>query len=966
MFEFLNEKYSFSELFLGKSPTRFFGGGEVLLAPNGKKSNLTPDQYKLVRTKAFKDWFGDWENSPETSSKVVDESGNPLVVYHGTTHTWTEYSPERGNPDNFMGVGFYASSSKEDVEKNYKGVGKDLTSRIESLAEKIANEEIEKKKIPYQQREKREAIERKSKIIAKKELVGGKQKILEVYLSIQNPLILKEDWTGTNFNFAPTEDEDTGDWIESEDRIKIYDIIQDLILDKYSKYRLDINRVVVSLDFDDDVRANDLVRKFQENDYLLDWMCCDEKTGRPLNMNFIRDVFMRLGFDGVIDHIPYKRFHNMGIPHGTKHYIVWNSTQIKSATDNNGKFDPKNPDIRFLRGGKTSNLTTKQQKLVRTPEFKAWFGDWEHSPEKASKVVDENGEPLVVYHTYIAKKNKFKPFRKFNTIDVLGDEDFDFIQVGSHFGTKDQAEEIIHHYVRNQKESQKNYYANIKPYDYKTYECFLNIRKIKRVKDRTHWYPNRLLKDIFPKTHIGWKMEIGAKRERELFFNEIKGKVDGLIYKNEFESRDYIKDSYVIFHPEQIKLADGTNTTFDPNNPDIRFEKGGEITLQSETLHDRKEDRYSLGKSYADVVKNNEGGWNISMIESFNKGDGSRLMNEIVDDAKKEKISEIKLQTSGSEDFFKKFGFEIDENDDGYFYMLWNNPDIRFDKGGVLKKVKSFNTDEGKFSIYDTEEGGARGRMDMFTVFENENGWIVRNAFVPDSLQKMGIATKFYIKMNEQSLRTTGKPLRSTQPRTLNSGEVVHELSKDGIALWNSLVRKGYASRLGEKNYVFNKGKSAVDYADGGKTADYLKWKRKNVTYRGMKEIGVENEVYGSLGKGLYTAPSSNKTMARQYGKLYFVVNGRPKNPKKFNSINEWEIWFYNKLVYDYSKSKGKERPDKRDFMAKTTIETELIKLGYDGIEIKGREMVNFNPENIMYFRTEDELKDYFEHNVNI
>ena len=36
-----------------------------LLAPNGKKSNLDERQYAQVRTKAFKDWFGDWEaNAP--------------------------------------------------------------------------------------------------------------------------------------------------------------------------------------------------------------------------------------------------------------------------------------------------------------------------------------------------------------------------------------------------------------------------------------------------------------------------------------------------------------------------------------------------------------------------------------------------------------------------------------------------------------------------------------------------------------------------------------------------------------------------------------------------------------------------------------------------------------------------------------------------------------------------------------
>lgn len=55
-----------------------------LLAPNGKVSNLTERQYAQVRTKAFKDWFGDWENNPSEASKVVDENGEPLVVYHNT------------------------------------------------------------------------------------------------------------------------------------------------------------------------------------------------------------------------------------------------------------------------------------------------------------------------------------------------------------------------------------------------------------------------------------------------------------------------------------------------------------------------------------------------------------------------------------------------------------------------------------------------------------------------------------------------------------------------------------------------------------------------------------------------------------------------------------------------------------------------------------------------------------------
>lgn len=61
--------------------------------------------------------------------------------------------------------------------------------------------------------------------------------------------------------------------------------------------------------------------------------------------------------------------------------------------------------------GRLSNLTEKQHAEVRTPEFLLWFGDWlaAHNgkdgngvwalpSEAVSKVVDANGEPLVVHH----------------------------------------------------------------------------------------------------------------------------------------------------------------------------------------------------------------------------------------------------------------------------------------------------------------------------------------------------------------------------------------------------------------------------------------------------------------------------------------------------------------------------------------------------------------------------------------
>lgn len=140
----------------------------------------------------------------------------------------------------------------------------------------------------------------------------------------------------------------------------------------------------------------------------------------------------------------------------------------------------------------------------------------------------------------------------------------------------------------------------------------------------------------------------------------------------------------------------------------------------------------------------------------------------------------------------------------------------------------------------------------------------------------------------------------------------------------------------------------------------YKNWKRKNVTLRGMKSVGNDNGVYGSLGNGLYTVPLSNKSMAKQYGTVYFVVNAIPSKPKIFDGLNSWEI-FRHKLKQDALGMDSSEM-DVRDFETKGfTIEEEMMKLGYDGAIIKGREMVNYKPKDILYFKTENELRSYYD-----
>lgn len=125
-----------------------------LLAPNGKKSNLDERQYAQVRTKEFKGWFGDWENDPENASKVVDENGEPLVVYHGTNSKWNILDTKmfgKNTDDGYYGKGLYLSSVENkaaqygNIMKLFVNIKKPLRAGTDpniSMKEAIKNVEL--------------------------------------------------------------------------------------------------------------------------------------------------------------------------------------------------------------------------------------------------------------------------------------------------------------------------------------------------------------------------------------------------------------------------------------------------------------------------------------------------------------------------------------------------------------------------------------------------------------------------------------------------------------------------------------------------------------------------------------------------------------------------------------------------------------------------------------------------------
>lgn len=100
-----------------------------------------------VRSKAFKAWFGDWENhesvkkglvskvvawvkgkitpmpnqvTDPSASRVIDREGKPTVVFHGTQADFEEFDPKKTNPNALLGPGFYFTEDPHTAEEYAK------------------------------------------------------------------------------------------------------------------------------------------------------------------------------------------------------------------------------------------------------------------------------------------------------------------------------------------------------------------------------------------------------------------------------------------------------------------------------------------------------------------------------------------------------------------------------------------------------------------------------------------------------------------------------------------------------------------------------------------------------------------------------------------------------------------------------------------------------------------------------
>ena len=225
--------------------------------------------------------------------------------------------------------------------------------------------------------------------------------------------------------------------------------------------------------------------------------------------------------------------------------------QLKAAASSDGivrKFDSK--------------INMSVQNVTESQQFKRWFGDWQNHPERASKVVNADGTPKIMYrggnetfNIFDRKKSKYSNLygRGFYFTDSesharqYGDVRAYYLDVKNPVSTQEKT--ITKKQMRNFLEA----VAENEDYGLENYGYGATVDSV--------------LKDVYGKNDFSMLYDVNQTAIGDMvaaveLFNEVNGTdYDGLILDTET----------VVFNGNQIKSATDNVGTFDRNNPDIRY-----------------------------------------------------------------------------------------------------------------------------------------------------------------------------------------------------------------------------------------------------------------------------------------------------------------------------------------------------------------------------------------------------------
>jgi hypothetical protein len=294
---------------------KYADGGEieeifVFDTPSGERSKLTYIQQVLVRTSAFKKWFGDWELAArrfvkdnkenfakhyENVSKVIDyQTLEPRVVFHGTKTEEEFYTFDVTREKGFGRPYAYFAYNKEYAQHFT------TTSQRGS---------------------------------------GSNPFFYECFLSVKNPFMA----IGHDF---VDKDRDANGWLLS--------IVGQILWDKYKRIERDDFSKALETTVDsqigryiNSVYPNGTKSKFWK------LMAADGEK----NFKFFLIAY---GYDGVFYTEEFARDYNVDDPaQFTQAVTIFDAREVKLADGRNTQFDPFIDDIRFEKGGDVNEINEK-------------------------------------------------------------------------------------------------------------------------------------------------------------------------------------------------------------------------------------------------------------------------------------------------------------------------------------------------------------------------------------------------------------------------------------------------------------------------------------------------------------------------------------------------------------------------------------------------------------------------------
>ncbi len=263
--------------------------------PTGYESKLSYVQQVLVRTKAFKNWFGDWELAARTY--LLDGEKNFNKHYENVSKVINRITLEPM-------VGFHGTSAEEEF---YSFATNKETGAGRPYGYFAENREYSMN------------------------FVGRSNLLYAAFLNIRNPFVARGDW------FTQKK----MDWMDAS-----VAIAKRMATDKYELFSDEYVQEIANLIKVHEGQIWDYLKKTYENEPYNFWLL----MARDFKSEF-KNFLISHGYDGIFADEQFKDPYDVKDPRQfTNTFIVFDASQVKLADGRNLKFNPMSADIRYERG----------------------------------------------------------------------------------------------------------------------------------------------------------------------------------------------------------------------------------------------------------------------------------------------------------------------------------------------------------------------------------------------------------------------------------------------------------------------------------------------------------------------------------------------------------------------------------------------------------------------------------------